>query len=122
MKRIITILLSVLFTVSIISCVENSGKYKDLKTRLDSLQREYGIRSDELDEVFAVLNEVEQGLQSIRESENIITVQARSRDGSFGLGLPIARQIVSAHRGRIWAESREGRARFYVELPLHGQK
>ena len=40
MKRIITILLSVLFTVSIISCVENSGKYKDLKTRLDSLQRE----------------------------------------------------------------------------------
>ena len=81
MKRIITILLSVLFTVSIISCVENSGKYKDLKTRLDSLQREYGIRSDELDEVFAVLNEVEQGLQSIRESENIITVQARSRDG-----------------------------------------
>ena len=45
--------------------------------------------------------------------------QARSRDGSFGLGLPIARQIVSAHRGRIWAESREGRVRFYVELPLH---
>ena len=44
---------------------------------------------------------------------------ARSRDGSFGLGLPIAKQIVSAHRGRIWAESREGRVRFYIELPLH---
>lgn len=47
------------------------------------------------------------------------TDKARSRDGSFGLGLPIARQIVAAHRGHIWAESREGRVRFYVELPLH---
>ena len=47
------------------------------------------------------------------------TDRARSRDGSFGLGLAIARQIVSGHRGRIWAESREGRVRFYVELPLH---
>ena len=47
------------------------------------------------------------------------TDRARSRDGSFGLGLPIAKQIVSAHRGRIWAESREGRVRFYIELPLH---
>ena len=47
------------------------------------------------------------------------TDKARSRSGSFGLGLPIARQIVSAHRGRIWAESREGRARFYIELPIH---
>ena len=47
------------------------------------------------------------------------TDRARSRDGSFGLGLPIAKQIVSAHRGRIWAESREGRMRFYIELPLH---
>lgn len=47
------------------------------------------------------------------------TDRARSRDGSFGLGLPIARQIISSHRGRIWAESREGRVRFNIELPLH---
>ena len=60
---------------------------------------------------------------SPEELENIFkrfyrTDRARSRDGSFGLGLPIARQIVSSHRGRIWAESREGRVRFYLELPL----
>jgi len=36
-----------------------------------------------------------------------------------GLGLAICRQIVAAHKGRIWAENREaGGARFSVELPL----
>jgi two-component system, OmpR family, sensor histidine kinase ChvG len=35
-----------------------------------------------------------------------------------GLGLSIARQIVTGHGGRIWAENREtGGARFIVELP-----
>lgn len=44
--------------------------------------------------------------------------QARSRDGSFGLGLPIAESIVLAHRGRIWAESKDGVNAFFVELPM----
>lgn len=42
---------------------------------------------------------------------------ARSRTGSFGLGLSIAQSIVTRHRGKIWAESREGINRFSVELP-----
>lgn len=40
--------------------------------------------------------------------------QARSRDGSFGLGLSIARRITEEHHGRIWAESGGGRNRFIV--------
>lgn len=43
---------------------------------------------------------------------------ARERTGSYGLGLPIAEGIVKAHRGKIWAESREGRNIFYIQLPV----
>ena len=43
--------------------------------------------------------------------------KARSRDGSYGLGLSIAQTIVEGHRGKIWAESEKGRNTFYVELP-----
>ncbi len=42
--------------------------------------------------------------------------KARSRDGSFGLGLSIAESIVAQHKGHIWAESREGMNTFVVEL------
>lgn len=44
--------------------------------------------------------------------------QARSGDGSFGLGLSIAESIVHVHKGRIWAESKDGLNTFFVELPL----
>ena len=57
------------------SCVENSGKYKALQAQLDSLQNSYNVQGAELDEVFATINEIEQGLSSIRESESILSVQ-----------------------------------------------
>jgi signal transduction histidine kinase len=43
----------------------------------------------------------------------------RSEVSGLGLGLYIAREIVVAHGGRIWAESSEGKGTlFIVELPL----
>ena len=43
---------------------------------------------------------------------------ARSRNGSFGLGLAIAKCITAEHHGRIWAESIGGYNHFFVELPI----
>lgn len=43
--------------------------------------------------------------------------EARSRTGSFGLGLPIADAIVREHGGKIWAESNVTGNRFCVLLP-----
>lgn len=42
--------------------------------------------------------------------------KARSRTGSFGLGLSIADSIVKQHKGKIWVESGDGVNSFYVEL------
>ena len=46
------------------------------------------------------------------------TDKARSRDGSFGLGLAIAESIIKEHNGKIWAESTNGTNTFFVQLPL----
>jgi len=42
--------------------------------------------------------------------------QARSRNGSFGLGLSIAESIVAQHKGKIWAESKNGINTFTAEF------
>lgn len=43
--------------------------------------------------------------------------ESRTDGDSYGLGLPIARTIVSAHKGKIWLESSKGHTCFYVILP-----
>ena len=44
---------------------------------------------------------------------------ARAMNGSYGLGLAIAESIVEAHKGKIWAESKEGLNTFFIQLPLN---
>ena len=79
MKKITTLAIFVLAVAGLSSCVESSGKYQALKEQLDSLQADYNARSSDLDQIFGILNEVERGLTSIRESENIIAME--SKDG-----------------------------------------
>ena len=44
--------------------------------------------------------------------------KARSRDGSYGLGLSIAQKIIEEHHGKIWAESENGINTFSFTLPV----
>ena len=44
--------------------------------------------------------------------------KARSMNHSYGLGLSIAESIVKEHRGRIWAESKNGITTFFVALAI----
>jgi signal transduction histidine kinase len=50
------------------------------------------------------------------------TDRVRSRDtGGSGLGLTIARSLIAAHGGRIWATSAEGEgSTFAIALPVPG--
>ena len=44
--------------------------------------------------------------------------RARSMNHSYGLGLAIAEEIAREHKGKIWAESRDGKNIFSVQLPI----
>jgi len=66
-----------------------------------------GIPAEELEQVF------ERFVESSK---------TRTDAGGIGLGLPIAKEIVELHKGRIWAESpapdQQSGAGFYIELPM----
>ena len=47
---------------------------------------------------------------------------ARKLNQSYGLGLSIAKEIVQMHKGKIWAESKDGINTFFVELPCSSSK
>ena len=78
-KSVRTVFLSVVAAV-VCSCgsfVENSQKYRSLQAKCDSLQHISGIQTQDLDEAFAALNEIENGLKNIRESENILAIKSQ---------------------------------------------
>jgi two-component system sensor histidine kinase ChvG len=83
--------------------VRRSGR--DVEIRVDDYGP--GIRPDNLDRIF----------------ERFYTDRP---EGSFGknsgLGLSISKQIVEAHKGRIWAENRFGRAPDGMEKPVLGAR
>lgn len=69
-------LLFVLFTASMFaSCVQQSSEYKRLQAENDSLKVETSKQSADMDEMLAILNEVEADFQSIRDAENYLNIQ-----------------------------------------------
>ena len=46
-----------------------------------------------------------------------------SSEGNIGLGLAISREIIKAHRGKIWVESKPGEgSKFYIQIPIKYDK
>lgn len=57
-------------------CVESSRKYKDLLARADSLNQVANMQTQELEDMFADINAVTVGMQSLRDAEHLLTLEA----------------------------------------------
>jgi signal transduction histidine kinase len=79
------------------------------KVRMEVIDQGMGIPRDELAHIF----------------EAFYRARGTAETAGLGLGLSIAKRIVDAHNGRIWAESpyppesKKGGSRFVVELPTN---
>ena len=82
-------------------------KIKDLRLKIIVKDTGIGLAKEEIKTLFTEF--FERG----KEAEKVYTT-------GRGIGLYIAKNIVEAHQGKIWAES-EGKSKgstFYIELPL----
>ena len=72
-KSIILIVGACVFFLT--GCVEESQKYKALQARVDSLNVVCTAQTTEMDEVFAGLNDISAGMQSLRDAERLLTME-----------------------------------------------
>lgn len=57
-------------------CVESSQKYKDLLARADSLNTVAAAQTQEMERMFADINDITAGMQSLRDAEHLLTLEA----------------------------------------------
>jgi len=82
--------------------VEDKNEHVEIKVKDEGI----GIPPELHDKVFDVFTEARR--------------KGTSKEGTFGLGLSICKQLVESHNGKIWFESREGLGTaFYVQLNKH---
>jgi len=100
--------------------LNNAVKYSPTGGRITVTTRAEGdqLRLDVRDEGLGIPAEA---LETIFERYSRVDSQATKDIPGTGLGLPIVRQIVQLHGGKVWAESELGRGSvFHVLLPLAG--
>lgn len=64
------------------SCVESSQKYKDLLARADSLSTIATAQNAELEGMLADINDITVGMQSLRDAEHLLTLEAEKENKS----------------------------------------
>jgi signal transduction histidine kinase len=100
--------------------LNNAVKYSPTGGRITVTTRADGdqLRLDVRDEGLGIPPDA---LETIFERFSRVDSQATRDIQGTGLGLPIVRQIVQLHGGKVWAESELGRGSvFHVVLPLAG--
>ena len=100
--------------------LNNAVKYSPTGGRISVKSRAEGdtVRIEVRDEGLGIPPEA---LEMIFERYSRVDSQATKDIPGTGLGLPIVRQIVQLHGGKVWAESELGRGSvFHVVLPLAG--
>lgn len=81
---------------------------RDALAHIEVQDTGYGIPADSLPKLF-------------QEFYRVHTKDTEHIEGT-GLGLSLVKAVITAHRGRIWVESEEGKgSTFFVELPLVSQ-
>lgn len=79
MNRIIFLTIGIFSLFFLGGCVENSAKYKALQAQMDSLNNESSNLNAEMENMLADLNDISAGMKSIREAENILSVESASQ-------------------------------------------
>jgi signal transduction histidine kinase len=100
--------------------LNNAVKYSPTGGRITMSTRADGtqVRLDVRDEGLGIPLDA---LETIFERYSRVDSVATKDIQGTGLGLPIVRQIVHLHGGKVWAESELGRGSvFHVVLPLAG--
>lgn len=76
MRKFIFLVIGVFTLFFMSGCVESSQKYKDLQAKVDTLTAVNDARTAEMESLFADLNDISAGMQSIREAEHLLAIEA----------------------------------------------
>ena len=77
------------------SCVESSQKYKDLLARADSLNAVSVMQTQELEGMFADINDITAGMQSLRDAENLLTLEAEKENKAGSISILQLIQLIN---------------------------
>ncbi len=75
MKKFVFLVIGLVGLFFINGCVESSQKYKNLLATVDTLKAVNASQTAEMESLFADLNDISAGMQSIREAEHLLALE-----------------------------------------------